>query len=164
MDAKVVLSKVVLADLLDESILGARPDDHAFPLRSFFGLLGQEAEADLLFSLACGLNFYFRAAMGDEERATVGLEVSRLYYRFAQMEAFDPGLREQAAPLLAELLSTELSRLELVSVDRDRIFDSSRHERGNGADPTRSAIRQPMSFACLVSVNGNMRLKAQVLT
>lgn len=164
MDTQAVLSKVVLADLLDDSILGARPDDHAFPLRAFFGLLGQATEDDLPFSLACGLNFYFRAEMGDEERATVGLEVSRLFYRFAATDAFEPGLRERAAPLLAQLLSTELSRLELVSVDHDRVYDSSRHERDPRADATRAQVKQPLSFACLVAANGNVRMKARVLT
>src|SRR5687767_5399561 len=86
--AKRLLTRIVLGDILDESILAARPQERTFPLRLFFGELGRllatDAEegpestaADAAFTLASGLNFFFRASMDSESKARVGLEVSR---------------------------------------------------------------------------------------
>src|SRR5688572_7042201 len=83
-----LLTRIVLGDILDDSILSARPADRTFPLRLFFGELGtllasDEVEgasatnADLAFTLASGLNFFFRATMDPEGKMRVGLEVSR---------------------------------------------------------------------------------------
>src|SRR5688572_31698631 len=86
--AKRLLTRIVLGDILDDSILSARPADRTFPLRLFFGELGtllasddtegaSATNADLAFTLASGLNFFFRATMDPEGKMRVGLEVSR---------------------------------------------------------------------------------------
>ena len=108
----------MLGDILDDAILGARPSDRTFPLRLFFSelgtLLAHEGEegpaahaAEMAFTLASGLNFFFRAEMDDEAKIRVGLEVSRQLYALAH----DPGAKmdsdmvSKAAPLLATLMS-----------------------------------------------------------
>ncbi len=78
----------------------------------------------------------------------LGLEVSRLYYRWASERPLDAELVPQLSPLLARLMSTELTNLSFEAVDAARVFDSSVHERAPGApidasrdraDPSRSS-------------------------
>lgn len=162
--AQAVLRKIVLSDILDDSILGAGPDDTGFPLRMFFGTLGDELDEDTAFALANGLNFYFRVAMGEESKLAVGLEVSRLYYKFAQERPLDEDLVRELSPLLARLMSTELDLVTLESTDASRVFDSSIHEREIGSDSSNAKIRAPKSFLCRVVSNNRVRVKATVRT
>ena len=162
--AKAVLEKIVLSDILDDSILGARPGDTSFPLRMFFGTLGDELEDDTAFALANGINFYFRVAMDQEAKLGVAMEVSRLYYRFAHTRPLDPELVRSLSPLLARLMSTELEQVSLESVDGARVFDSSLHERELGSDSSNAKIIAPKSFLCRVVSNKRVRVKATVGT
>lgn len=159
-----VLHKIVLSDILDDSILGARPGETSFPLRMFFGTLGDELDDDTAFALANGVNFYFRVPMDEEAKMQLGLEVSRLYYRWSYERPLDPELVPQLSPLLARLMSTELSNLSFEAVDGQKVFDSSVHERGQKSDATASRIARPKSFLCRVVSNGRVRAKAQVST
>jgi hypothetical protein len=160
--ASKVLSKILLADVLDEKILASRPGETTFPLRMFFGALGEAIDDDVAFALASGLSFYFRVEMDDEATMRVGLEVSRLYYKLASTRPLDKDLVREASPLLARLMSVE--RLRFESMDAAGVFDSALHERAPGSDPTRSAIRAPKSFLCRVVSNGMVRAKALVQT
>ncbi|MCB9596769.1 MAG: hypothetical protein H6719_28865 [Sandaracinaceae bacterium] len=162
--ARAVLRKIVLSDILDDAILGSRPGDTSFPLRMFFGALGDELENETAFALANGINFYFRAAMDEEAKLAVGLEVSRLYYRFAEEQPLDAELVRPLSPLLARLMSTELEQVRLESVDAARIFDSALHERAMGSDPSNAKISAPKSFLCRVVSNDRVRVKATVRT
>lgn len=162
--ARAVLRKIVLSDILDESILGARPGDTSFALRMFFGTLGDELSSETAFALANGINFYFRAAMDEEAKLTVALEVSRLYYRFAEEHPLDAELVRPLSPLLARLMSTELEQLKLESVDHARVFDSALHERALGSDASSAKILSPKSFLCRVVANDRVRVKATVRT
>lgn len=162
--ASAVLQKIVLSDILDEAILAARPGDASFPLRMFFGTLGDELEDDVAFALANGVNFYFRAGMDEEAKMTLGLEVSRLYYRFATERPLDEELVRALSPLLARLMSTELSNLSFEAVDGAAVFDSSVHERELGSSGSSARIVTPKSFLCRVVQNGRVRAKASVRT
>jgi hypothetical protein len=159
-----VLDKIVLADLLDDSILGARPGDTPFPLRLFLGQLGESLQKDTAFALACGLNFYFRTPMEDEDKARLGFEISRLYYRFADEVLVEEGLVPQVSPLLADLMSSELAKLRLESIDHETVFDSRRHEREPTGDGSSPKITRPASFLGVVSANKMVRVKARVWT
>ena len=159
-----VLHKIVMADLLDDAILGAQAGDKAFPLRLFFGQLGAGLAGDLAFTLASGLNFYFRADMDDEPKMRLGIEVSRLYYRFGDEAGIDAPTRSLTSPILATLMSGGLSRLRLESVDHATVFDSSAHEREEGSSPSGAAIVRPASFLCRVPATGVVRAKARVRT
>jgi hypothetical protein len=160
-----VLKRIVLADILDDAILAARPGDKPFPLRLFLGQIGSNLATDAGFALASGLNFYFRAQMEEEDRARVGVEVSRLYYGFAASEgAMEAELTRQVSPLLASLMSTQMKRLRLECVDHASVFDSQTHERDEGADKASSRIVRPATFLCRVSANNTVRMKARVLT
>ncbi len=162
--AEKLQGRIGLADILDDSILSAARGDQAFPLRLFFGeLVAECADDDVAFALASGLNLYFRAAMTEEAKLAVGLEVSRLYYEFAHA-SLERELTAQLSPLLAQLMSTELDKAALESVDHLRVFDSASHERDVSADATRSAIVAVSSFLCRVSSTGRPRFKAMVLT
>jgi hypothetical protein len=173
--AKRLLTRVVLGDLLDDAILAARPQDRTFPLRVFFGELGRllapESDdedkvtlADAAFTLASGLNFFFRASMDGESKMRVGHAVSRQLYVVTHAARLDPELVTKAAPLLSALMSNELERLKLESVDHVGIFDSQIHERAAGSDPTGHAIVRPASFLCRVAATGAVKLKAEVFT
>ena len=162
--ADLVVRRIVLSDILDDSILGARPGETSFPLRTFFGTIGDELEDDLAFALASGINFFFRVAMDEEAKMVLGLEVSRLYYRFATERPLDAELVTALSPLLARLMSTELSNLAFESVDGARVFDSSVHERGLGSSGSSPKILGPKSFLCRVVSNGRVRNKAMVRT
>jgi hypothetical protein len=170
-----LLTRIVLGDILDDTILGARPQDRTFPLRLLFSELGtllahDEDEgpkahaAEKAFTLASGLNFFFRAEMDGEAKIRVGLEVSRQVYGLAHEAKMDPDLIAKAAPLLATLMSTELERVRFESIDHTKVYDSQVHERTSDSDPTGSRILRPASFLCRVSTNNAVKAKAQVVT
>ncbi len=165
-----VLHRIVLSDILDEGILGARPQDKAFPLRMLFADLGDAlvkaeppALADASFALASALNFYFRATLDEEARVSVGIAISKLYYAFVAMVQKETREVQATSPLLAALLSGELERTKLESVDHQRSFDGTLHDReaGSGASPT---IVAPQSFLCRVTASGVVRSRALVRT
>ncbi len=174
--AKRLLTRIVLGDLLDDSILAARPSDRTFPLRLFFGELSRllavdvddgtpaATASDAAFTLAAGLNFFFRAAMDPESKMRVGIEVSRQLYAVAHLANLDRELLTKSAPLLAALMTSELERLKFESVDHIKVFDSQLHERAAGADPTAFNIVRPASFLCRVASNNAIKVKAEVLT
>jgi len=170
-----LLTRIVLGDILDDSILSARPSDRTFPLRLFFGglstLLANEEEegaaatnADLAFTLVSGLNFFFRATMDGEGKMRVGLEVSRQLYTVAHAVKMDAEIIGKSAPLLCALMTNELERLKFESVDHMKTFDSALHERTDTSDPTSSRIVRPASFLCRVAANNAVKAKAQVVT
>ncbi|MDB4946505.1 MAG: hypothetical protein JWP97_6039 [Labilithrix sp.] len=170
-----LLSRIVLGDILDDGILGARPQDRSFPLRLFFSelgtLLASDADegpalhaAELAFAAASGLNFFFRAPMDPEAKIRVGIETSRQVYTLAAEAKLDADVVARAAPLLATLMSSELERARFESVDHVKVFDSQIHERTAASDPTGSRIVRPASFLCRVSTNNAVKMKAQVVT
>lgn len=168
-----LLTRIVLGDILDDTILAARPSDRTFPLRLFFGELSRylandtddaAAISDAAFTLASGLNFFFRAQMESEGKMHVGLEVSRQLYAFAEVGKLDRDLLVRAAPLLASLMNNELERLKLESVDHVKVFDSALHERAVGSDPSSFTVVRPTSFLCRVAANNAVKAKAGVLT
>lgn len=164
-----LLDRIVLGDILDDTILGARSGDRTFPLRLLFSELGtllghDDHEGELAFTLASGLNFFFRAEMDGEAKIRVGLEVSRQLYMLAHSAKMDAEVVAKAAPLLATLMSTELERVRFESVDFAKIFDSQVHERTPTSDPTGSRILRPASFLCRVASNNAIKAKAQVIT
>jgi len=167
-----LLTRIVLGDILDDAILGARPQDRTFPLRVFFSELGallaseENAAAEVAFTLASGLNFFFRAEMDPEAKIRVGLEVSRQLYALAHdaHAKMDADMVAKAAPLLATLMTTELERARFESVDHVKVYDSQIHERTAASDPTGSRILRPASFLCRVQANNAVKAKAQVVT
>ena len=165
-----ILHRIVLSDILDDGILGARPQDKAFPLRMLFADLGlalakaePPALAEAAFALASALNFYFRATLDEEARVAVGIAISKLYYTFVSMLKKDAREVQATSPLLAALLSGELERAKLESVDHQRSFDGTLHDRepGSGSSPT---IVAPKSFLCRVNATGVVRSRALVRT
>jgi hypothetical protein len=167
--AQRLLERIVLSDILGDDILGARPSDRSFPLRVFFGELGallakDDAVAEHAFTLASGLNFFFRAEMESEAKVRVGIEVSRRFYEVAHEARMDAELVGKAAPLVAALMSTELERVKLEAVDHVKVFDSTIHERTASSDPTGSRVVQPASFLCRIATNNAVKAKAQVVT
>lgn len=164
-----ILARIVLGDILDDSILSAKAGERTFPLRLFFGelasFLTKEGDAaDHAFTLASGLNFFFRADMDGENKVRVAIEVSRSLYTFAHVAKLDPELLSKAAPLLAALMSGSLERVKLETVDHVKMFDSQIHERTTESDPSGSRIVRPASFLCRVSANNAVKAKAQVVT
>jgi hypothetical protein len=159
-----VLRRVVLADVLDDEILAARPGDRSFPLRLFFGALGDALGDETGFTLACALNLFFRADMDEEWKMRVGVEASRLYYEFANEGRLDAPTAKQVSPLLAKLLSTQLERLRLEAIDHAGVFDSALHERVAGSNPANATIKRPATMLCRVAANGAVRVKAGVVT
>ena len=173
--AKKLLTRIVLGDILDDSILAARPQDRTFPLRLFFGELGRllaidsddgtlAAASDAAFVLASGLNFFFRAPMDGESKMRVGFAVSRQLYTVMHTARLDAELVSRAAPLLAALMTNELERLKFESVDHVKVFDSQLHERAPGSDPTAFNIVRPASFLCRVAASNAVKVKAEVVT
>ncbi len=162
--ASAVLDRIVLSDILDDAILGARPGETSFPLRVFFGELGDALSTETAFALANGLNFYFRVAMDEEAKMRVGLEVSRVYYRFAEERPLARDVVLSLSPLLSRLMSTELERVRFESVDTAGVFDSSLHERAPGSDSSGSRVISAKSFLCRVVSSSMVRAKAQVRT
>lgn len=169
--AQKLLTRIVLGDILDDGILAARPSDPAFPLRLFFGELSrllaaedQEAVSDQAFTLASGLNFFFRAPMDPEAKMRVGIEVSKQLYALAHASSLDRHIVSKSTPLLAALMTNELERLKFESVDHIKVFDSQLHERAPGSDPTSFAITRPGSFLCRVATNNAIKAKAEVFT
>ena len=166
-----LLTRIVLGDILDDSILGARAQDRTFPLRLFFSELGtllavEDHGAELAFTLASGLNFFFRAAMEPEAKIRVGLEVSRQLYVLAYdaRVKMDAEMISKATPLLATIMSSELERVRFESIDHTKVYDSQIHERTSTSDPTGSRILRPASFLCRVQANNAVKAKAQVVT
>ena len=166
-----LLNRIVLGDILDDSILGARPSDRTFPLRLFFSELGtmlaaEDPKADAAFTLASGLNFFFRAEMDAEAKIRVGLEVSRQFYTLAHDAGrrLDGEMITKAAPLLAAIMTSELERVRFESIDHTKVYDSLVHERTPSSDPTGSRIQRPASFLCRVQTNNAVKAKAQVVT
>ncbi len=159
-----VAQRIVLSDILDEGILSSRPGETSFPLRMFFGTIGESLEDETAFALANGLNFYFRVPMDEDAKMHVGLEVSRVYYRFAEERKLERELVVSLSPLLARLMSTELDKLRFESVDGTSSFDSSVHERAPGSDGHRAKIVGPKSFLSRVVSSSMVRAKAQVRT
>ncbi len=155
--------RLLLADLLGDDIVGARQGDASFPVRVFISKLGEQLEDEGAFALANGLSFYFRAAMDEEARVRVGLEVSRLYYAFAGW-ALDLSERRAVSPLLARLMSAELDRLRFEAVDHEPVFDSAMHERSKEADSSSKHLQSPVTFLCRVAANDMVRFKAVVTT
>jgi hypothetical protein len=162
--AQAVLDRLLLSDVLDDSILASKPGDSSFPLRVFFGELGQGLDDDVAFALAAAINFYFRVPLEEEARIALGIEVSRLYYSFAEKRPLDPAIVKQLSPLVAKLLSTELERVRFESVDGDTTFDSTVHERALGSSASKGTIRTPKTFLCRVVSNSMVRNKAVVKT
>jgi len=158
------MGRFVLGDLLDDAILAARPGDDAFPLRLVLGELGNRLEDDAGLVFSAALNLYFRAPMEDEDRAVVGVEASRAFYRFCAEAGLEEEVRRQAAPLLAKLMGSQLGRLGFEAVDHTTTFDSKIHEREAAANPASPRIVVPASFLCRVVANGTIRTKARVLT
>lgn len=156
--------RLVLADLLDDTILGARPGEPSFALRSLMGELSAALGEDDGFALAIALNAFFRSEGDEETRMRIGLDASRLYYRFAQARGMTRETVAATSPLLAQLMSTQLPRVRLESVDHQRVFDSSVHEREAGSRADGATIERPASFACRVASNGVVRVKASVIT
>jgi len=157
--------RFLLQDILDESILAAKAGEKSFPLRLLLSELATRTD-DTTFTLLCALNVYFRARAeaDDEAKMRLGLEVSRLYYRFMD-EARPDGLAPaHVSPLVAALLSTELQRLRFEAVDQAPSFDSQVHERAPGSNAQSAAVRRAVSFLCRVPQTGNVRMKALVLT
>jgi hypothetical protein len=162
-DANPVLAKLVLDDLLDDAILGARPADKEYPLRLALGELGMRLEEDDALAFAGALNLYFRADMDEEQAVRVGFEASRAWYRFARGAGLEPQLVRQASPLLAALFTSRVARVTFASVDHLTTFDSQIHEREPGADGTGGAGGAvAASFAVKVAGSGMVRMKARV--
>jgi hypothetical protein len=159
-----VLQRVVLADVLDDEILGAAPGDRSYPLRLFFGALGDALGDDIGFTLSSALNLFFRADMEEEWKMRVGIEASRLYYQFASDGKLDAPTTKLVSPLLAKLLSTQLERLKLEAIDHAGVFDSALHDRAAGSNIASASIRRPASMLCRVVANGAVRVKAGVIT
>lgn len=169
--AQRLLTRIVLGDILDDGILAARPSDPAFPLRLFFGELSrllaaedQESLSDQAFTLASGLNFFFRAEMDPEAKMRVGVEVSKQLYGLANAANLDRHIVTKSTPLLAALMTNELERLKFESVDHIKVFDSAVHERAQGSDPTSFAIQRPGTFLVRVATNNAVKVKAEVFT
>lgn len=154
-----LLGKLVLSDVLDETISAARPDSPSFPLRLFFGELAARLGEDAGFVLACGLSFFFRATMEEDTLAQYGIEVSRAFYAFP----LEAELRRKCAPLVAALLNTALENSELVALDA-HVFDSSTMERDRSADRSAASPVLPRSFFLRVVSSGLVKRKALVHT
>lgn len=166
-----VLARLMLSDILDDTILGARPNDKPFPLRLVLGALAEhigsrknERARELSLVLASALNLYFRAELDEEVRVRVGYEASRLFYSFAAAAGLDRDLVARSAPLLAALLTSQLERVRFESVDHVAVFDSQLHERDRGSDPHSARVTARASFLARVTATGTVRMKAQVRT
>ena len=107
-------------DKYDEEI--ALADEQVGTLLATLHTLGLDDETVVV--LASALNVYFRVPMEEETKVRFAIEASRVYYRFAA-KVLDAKLRAKVSPLVAQLMSTELSRLRLESVDHDGVFDSA---------------------------------------
>ena len=127
-------------------------------------LAAEDPKADAAFTLASGLNFFFRAEMDAEAKIRVGLEVSRQFYTLAHDVKLDGEMITKAAPLLAAIMTSELERVRFESIDHTKVYDSLVHERTPSSDPTGSRIQRPASFLCRVQTNNAVKAKAQVVT
>jgi hypothetical protein len=159
------LGMLVLADLLDESVLAARPGEAHYPLRLLLAELATRLDQPSHLAFACAMNLYFRATFDEETQATLAFEVSRTFYEAARAPSSWPAdVSRAAAPQLAELLSVGLPRLVMEPVDHVRNFDSSICERHADSDPTSASIVERLSFLCRVRQSGLVRKKALVRT
>ena len=159
-----LLGRLVLADILDDSILSSRSGDKAFPLRLLLTYLGESLSTDTGLAFASALNVYFRVAMDEEVKMRLGIEASRLYYDFVAERAIARDVVLQASPLLASLLTSELERLRFETVDSTKVFDSQVHERTADSDTAASHVRAPASFLCRVTATNMLRARALVRT
>jgi hypothetical protein len=159
-----LLGRLLLADILDDSILGARAGDKAYPLRLLLTTLGESLGTDEGLSFASALNVYFRVEMEEEVKMRLGVEASRLFYRFAAERALERDLVSQASPLLATVLGGELERLRFETVDNAKVFDSQVHERTRDSDAASPRILSPASFLCRVTATNMVRARALVRT
>ncbi len=129
--------------------MSAGPGSKAYPLRVLFAQIGGRL-ATTGFELACALNVFFRVDADEENKMRLGVLVSRLYYRFVRDEGMEPALVLALSPLLASLLSGQLERVRLESVDHQRCSTAAR----TSAPPARtgraraSASRSRFSVGC----------------
>lgn len=166
-ELKLLHERTLLADILGDDILGARPSDKSFPLRLLFGAIGEQtthAGGEAAFTFMSGLNFFFRGEnMETESQVRVALEVSRALYAVT-----DTGMSSdefaKATALLAQVMSGQLERVKLEAIDAIKIFDSQLHERAPGSDPSSSRIVRPATFLCRIAGNNAVKAKAQVIT
>src|SRR5262249_15140910 len=119
---------------------------------------------DVGFALASGLNFFFRVETDEEVKMRVGIEVTKLYYRFVADGHLEPSAVRKVSPLLAQLLSVELEHLRFEAIDGTTVFDSAVHERDERSDLSSGTIKRPVTMLCRVTSNGTVRVKAKVLT
>jgi len=159
-----VMRKLVLEDILDEAILSARPHEREFPLRILFGQLGESLGDDGGYALATALSFFFRVPMDEETKVRVAIETSKLYYLFVEQVDLGREIVRQASPLLAALMTTQLEKVKLESIDHATVFDSNSHERVSGSMSTSAEIKTPRSFLARVKANAMVRSRALVRT
>jgi hypothetical protein len=160
-----LVARLALEDILDDAILSAAPGSAPYPLRAFLSALRERTPlSEVAFDVATTLNVYFRVAMEEETRMRLGIEASRVYYRYAYEQVVERERIAATSHLLAALLSTQLVRLRYEAVDGARTFDSSMHEREPDADEASSAIIVPRSFMCRVVANDMVRARARVRT
>ncbi len=166
-ELKLLHERTLLADILGDDILGARPTDKSFPLRLLFGAIGEKTTHDggeAAFTFMSGLNFFFRGEdMESEAQVRIALEVSRALYAVK-----DIGMAQdefaRATALLAQVMSGQLERVKLEAIDAIKMFDSQLHERAPGSDTSSSRIVRPATFLCRVAGNNAVKAKAQVIT
>ncbi|MEZ4337035.1 MAG: hypothetical protein R3B82_10440 [Sandaracinaceae bacterium] len=161
--ARAVLKKIVLSDLLDDSILGARPGDIELPLRMFFGTLGDELGDETAFALANGSTSTSALRWTRRRSLSVALEVSRLYYKLAE-DLLDAELVRPLSPPRAVDEAPSSSRSGSRAVDGARVFDSWRSTSARSARSVEREDRGSKSFLCRVVANDRVRVKATVRT
>jgi hypothetical protein len=115
-------------------------------------------------ALFTGDHFEWRVPMDDETKANVGIEASKLYYLFVEQVDLGREIVRQASPLLAALMSTQLDKIKLESVDHEEVFDGKVHERIAGSMIMSTEIKTPRSFLSLIKANGALRSRALVRT
>jgi hypothetical protein len=102
--------------------------------------------------------------MDEETKVRMGIEVSKLYYSFVEQVDLGREIVRQASPLFAALMTTQLEKVKLESVDHLPTFDSNVHERVAGSLSTSPEIKTPRSFLARVKANAMVRSRALVRT
>jgi hypothetical protein len=170
-----LLERIVLSDILGDDILGARPNDPAFPLRMFFGDLGvllardatddEQTHASIhAFTLASALNVFFRAEMNADANAHLAMEVGRLFYAATWVARMNTELVARVAPLLALRMNRRLAVVKLESVEVGARFEAHLHDRVASAHPNGTQIVRAVSFLCRGIAKDDVIVKAQVVT